>query len=110
MEVTHLNVPSERSLDLTSEQVCPIRAPNPLFLQGNIAAGVNPLGGSSGSITATAAPVGERDKPWEGATRPRSSGSSMSVLNCYDALRVISGDACVLQVSWLPGDDRVAAA
>jgi len=34
----------------------------------------------------------------------------MSVLNCYDALRVISGDACVLQVSWLPGDDRVAAA
>jgi hypothetical protein len=51
-----------------------------------------------------------REKPWEGATGPRSSGSSMSTLTGHDALCAISGDACVLRVSRLRSDDRSPAA
>ena len=51
-----------------------------------------------------------REQPGDGATGPRSSGSAMSTLTGHDALRAISGDACVLRASRLRSDYRSPAA
>jgi hypothetical protein len=56
------------------------------------------------------APVNrEWEKPWSGASGPRSSGSSMSAQTCHDALRSLSSDACVLTGSWFPSDSHMPA-